>query len=292
METTDAPAEAPALLATIEGRCAFYDAEAQRCAVQRALDHDALPLACRQFPRISVRDPRGVSVTLSHYCPTAEGLLESATDAAIAINAPALPAGGEYVGLDATASLPPLLRPDMLMDWESWWEWERLTVELLANRAEPPGVVLARLNTAVEHARTWNPADGPLLTRIREAFDAAHHAAIDSDGVFAPDVPQRRDEILGAIPVAFRPAAATTARTHASPKAIARLLAAHAFANWTAHLGRGLRTWLRSVEAPLVLVQSGLDIRTADLWLRHLVEPKTLAGTWSRVEARRVTPLP
>ena len=58
VESDDAPAESPALLATIDGRCVFYDAGAKRCGIQRALGHDALPLACRQFPRVSVHESR------------------------------------------------------------------------------------------------------------------------------------------------------------------------------------------------------------------------------------------
>ena len=61
-------------------------------------------------------------------------------------------------------------------------------------------------------------------------------------------------------------------------------IAAHAFASWTAHLGEGLRTWLRSVEAAFALVELGLGVRTADLLLRHLCDPHALARTWSRAE--------
>jgi Fe-S-cluster containining protein len=77
---------APPLLARVNGRCVFLDdpenagdaptPEPGRCRIHAALGHEALPLACRQFPRVTVEDPRGVSVTLSHYCPTAAGLLE------------------------------------------------------------------------------------------------------------------------------------------------------------------------------------------------------------------------
>ena len=51
--------------------CVFHDAEARQCRIHAVLGHDALPLACRQFPRVTVHDPRGVSVALSAYCPTA-----------------------------------------------------------------------------------------------------------------------------------------------------------------------------------------------------------------------------
>jgi hypothetical protein len=34
----------------------------------------------------------------------------------------------------------------------------------------------------------------------------------------------------------------------------------------------------------LALIQSGLDVRTVDLWLRHLVDPKRAAESWSEAE--------
>src|SRR5262245_46910949 len=62
----DAPPDAPAILGRSESRCVFHDCGAAtggRCRIHTALGHDALPLACRQFPRVSLVDPRGVSVT-------------------------------------------------------------------------------------------------------------------------------------------------------------------------------------------------------------------------------------
>ncbi|HKW00788.1 MAG TPA: hypothetical protein VJN96_13265, partial [Vicinamibacterales bacterium] len=110
-ETMDpASSETPAVLGVEDHACVFFDAAHGRlCAVQRALGHDALPLSCRQFPRVSLRDPRGVSVTVSHYCPTAASLLGSPEPVTIVRNAPAFPASAEYSGLDATDALPPLL---------------------------------------------------------------------------------------------------------------------------------------------------------------------------------------
>ena len=137
-----------------ERGCVFHNADAHRCEIQLADGHDALPLACRQFPRVSLTDPTGTSVTLSHFCPTALAML-SEHDGPITIvdDAPAFPATGEYVGLDARDTLPPLLRPGMLMDWDSWREWERLSIEMF-NRDETPAAVIGRLAIAVELART------------------------------------------------------------------------------------------------------------------------------------------
>jgi hypothetical protein len=61
-------------------------------------------------------------------------------------------------------------------------------------------------------------------------------------------------------------------------------LAAHAFANWTAHLGQGLRSWLHAVETARALLEVGLGIRQADLVLRHLSDPHALAASFSQVE--------
>ena len=170
----DAPADTPVLLGVQDHVCVFFDAEHGRlCTVQRALGHDALPLACRQFPRVSLRDPRGVSVTLSHYCPTAASLLGSPRSVTIVRDAPAFPEGAEYSGLDATTALPPLLRPDVLMDWESWWLWESSIVDLIGNADGSPEEALARLDAAVDDVARWRPDDGPLDTRVRDAVSRA-----------------------------------------------------------------------------------------------------------------------
>jgi hypothetical protein len=272
-------ADGPAVLAIIDGACVFHrDRPHARCEIHRVLGHAALPLACRQFPRISVQDPRGTSITLSHYCPTAASLLDDDGPIAIVDDAPAFPRDGEYVGLDARTSLPPRLRPDMLMDWQSWWEWERLSVDAIA-RASIASDALARLHAAVEHTRAWHPTDGPLIERVRMAFDRPTLASRSERAVGVV-----RREILTAIPAEHRPANADETSTSLSDAAVRRYLAAHAFANWTAHLGPGLRTWLRSIEAAHVLVTRGLSVGDADLWLRHLADPSALADVWSEVE--------
>jgi hypothetical protein len=63
-----------------------------------------------------------------------------------------------------------------------------------------------------------------------------------------------------------------------------RFLACHAFASWTAHLGSGLRTWLRSLETVVFLLENGWTIREIDLWLRHYADPRRLAASWSAAE--------
>jgi hypothetical protein len=282
-----APADTPAVLETHDGACVFFDGDLdQHCRVQHRLGHAALPLACRQFPRVSVRDPRGVSVTLSHFCPTAASLLETPgpRDISIVSNAPGLPPEGEYVGLDATAALPPLLRPGMLTDWEGWTSWERHAVSWLATGGESPADALAILAGVVEDVRGWTPAKGPLVAAIEAAWRRAAHTDR------AEHRPSRRDhsarllrELRDAVPEALRPPM-ISAGIRTSPLATRRFLAAHAFANWTAYLGEGLRTWLRSIDAAYAFLDAGYGVREADRWLRHLADPHALAKIWKNVE--------
>ena len=267
----DAPPETPALLAVVDGACAFYDRDARRCRVQRALGHDALPLACRQFPRVTLHDPRGTSVTLSHYCPTAASLLDTHDAVTIAEEAPSFPATGEYVGLDARASMPPLVRPDMLMDWDSWWQFERRSVDLLAHSGSSAQDALLDLGGVVERTRTWHPSDGPLDVHVRRQFESIAKAPI-------PQFPN------SPIPPSLKSPIPQFPNSPISDRALRRFLAAHAFANWTAHLGRGLRAWWRSLEAAHTLARR-YGVRHADLVLRHLADPNELAAYWSTTEA-------
>ncbi len=277
----DAPSETPAILGISDGACVFYRFSGPaRCELQRVSGHDALPLACRQFPRIVLRDRRGVSVTLSHFCPTSAGMLERDETPHIVSTTPLSAATAALTGLDVRTELPPALRPGMLMGWEDWWQWETAAVELLAGEPEPADG-LARLGTAVEAVRMWRPSDGPLARRIIHAFEVARSDAIHAHG--APIF----DGLLEAVPDDYHaPAAAALARRGAPAAAGVRraFVVAHAFANWTAHLGEGLRTWLRSIEVAHAMVVSGVSVGDADLLLRHLADPHALARVWSRAE--------
>ena len=277
----DAPPATPALLQHDESGCVFYDSRHDGgCRVQRALAHGALPLACRQFPRVSVVDPRGASVTLSHYCPTAAAMLDEPMPIAIDDRPPAFPSGSEIAGLDVRSGLPPLLAPHMLMDWDSWWEWERRAVDTIARPNQSVQQTLATLSAAVELVRAWTPDEGPLLRRIDHAFTRAGEARAD---VRASARQSARADALTAIPEDLRPRQIEPAGPPSDVAARA-FLAAHAFANWTAHLGQGLRSWQRSIESAWSLAQE-LGVRQADLWLRHLADPYELAEVWSRAES-------
>ena len=260
----DAPSDTPAVVATCDDVCVFHD-PAGRCAIHAALGHDALPLACRQFPRVSVADPRGVSVTLSHYCPTAAAMLERSDGAAdaIHINAPGFPADGEYVGLDATSVMPPLLREGVLMDWESWWEFERLSVHALLTAGDSAGSALAIVRGAEKTLAAWSPGDGALTDAVRRAFDST---------VIAGSIPAQQlvAEAFESVPAPYQGRARWTSTVATSDRGGRRFLAAHAFANWAVHSETGLRAWIRSVESAHAFITLGAGVRHADLVLRHL----------------------
>jgi hypothetical protein len=110
----------------------FLEAD-RRCAVHRQLGSESLPSACRDFPRVATLTPLGVSIALSHYCPTAAALLFALVPVRILDDPPGFPASWPYEGLDAREAPPPLLRPGVLMDWPSLERWERFAVSVLAD---------------------------------------------------------------------------------------------------------------------------------------------------------------
>jgi hypothetical protein len=89
--------------------------------------------------------------------------------------------------------------------------------------------------------------------------------------------------VLDAIPPELRAESGRLKADGPRPPAnvVSNFLAAHAFANWTAHLGEDLLTWQRSIEAAFALVELGGGVRQADLLLRHLADPHRLARVWS-----------
>jgi hypothetical protein len=245
------------LASTREGACVFFEpARGRLCAVHRTVGPRVLPSACRNFPRIALRDPRGVFVTLSHYCPTAARLLLRDQDLSI-VDAPArLTLDGEVEGLDATGVLPPLLRPGMLMSLDACDTWEREAVATLNARTLPPAEAVAAISAATAAACRWRPDDGALCAAIGTAFAEARHAA-------ACHRPVSRME-----------------------HAIKSFLAAHAFASWAAYQHGGLSAAAAAVQTALTTLERALAmpprngdqsadeafitaVRETDLLLRH-----------------------
>ena len=203
-----------------DGTCSFFEGDSRLCGIHRTAGQPALPVSCRMFPRLVLHDGRGTFISLSHFCPTAAGLLfESggARSPAGIVDAPsALTDVGPLDGLDARNVWPPLLRPGILMDLESYGAWERLGVELLTREAVAPDVSLDVLESATGRVTTWSPGDpSPLLHAVRDAF-----------GTVAPP----------------------TAVLDAHEPALKRWLAARLFGNWIAYQADGLQAIVRHLR--------------------------------------------
>jgi hypothetical protein len=255
-----APEDVGGVLATDgNGRCVF---RSDRCAIHAALGHSALPAACQHFPRVVLINPRGMFVTLSHYCPTAAALLiADEGPATIVEGARALPGDAMPEGLDARDALPPLRSPRMLMDYDGYSAWERELVYALTTTGDPGKVVTDAMGRALSRSDI-------------DLFDVARLS------VPAPYVWPAAGIACGDLATA-------------SARPVGRFLAAHAFACWMAYQGNGLRSiamYLRLVLAVLRVEAARHDslldaIRQSDLLLRHLVDRDMLAARISALSA-------
>lgn len=137
------------------GACVFHRGGPRGCTV-----HSARPASCEHFPYVCAVDPRGVQVTLSHYCPTAADLLFADQAPPDIVEGPRVLADGRWPqGLDAADCLPPVrggmlvaAEPDavrrgrrassqrpVLMDWDEVSAWQSRFVRTLAADREVPG---------------------------------------------------------------------------------------------------------------------------------------------------------
>jgi len=297
------------------GECVFHEPRA--CAVHTHLGAQALPSACRQFPRVASLTPLGVSVTLSHYCPTAAGLLFRDEPSLAVVEEPAaFPASWPFEGLDAREAFPPLLRPGVLASWPFLARFEAHAVATLAD-GEAPEAALASLAATAERLRAWSVNDGP--------FDPFADVVLGSPDQAPAASPASLEEAVGAWEQAARfvpdasllPASprsswrtdldrlathvdAGWSRLHAP---IRRWLAAKAFGSWVALQGDGVRTTVASLRLALGVLRAeasrgcaaaGCELdaslleeafRRADLLLLHLVDVQALARGLSRCES-------
>lgn len=305
----DLPDDAAAMVARTEtGHCVFYHRPSGLCAVHRDLGHEALPVTCRHFPRLAVRDGRGTSISLTHYCPTAASMLFRDRPIEIVADPEAFPPA-DYEGLVVDEDAwPPLLNPRMLMDLASYAAWERHMVRRCAHEGRSPESVVATLARDAESLQDFDPAREVLLERVEGLpSDVVHddepsglslsleHFALVMDAVPDDLRPEPDEEGLEQVyGTLVRP---TWGQWHAP---LRRYLAAKAFANWTSYQGRGLKAIVTGLDAALALVRveaargcrnagTGLDadilreaIRGADFALNHLAVGEDLADAWSR----------
>lgn len=243
------------------GACSLYDAVNRRCRVHTRLGPRALPISCAHFPRRLVVEDDRIAISLSHFCPTVAGLLFDSTAEAAVVETPSLLEGIEPEGLDARGAWPPLLRPGMLADLESYRLWEAAAAQALASAEGGPEAALARVVAMTDAVTRWNPGNGSLKDRVAE------QAALLAGGPSGKDTSGHDWRGL--------------------ERAVGRYLAAKAFANWGAYQGDGLHAVVQSVAGALDVLReeaaaacaraaSPLDrpllieaVRQADLRIMH-----------------------
>lgn len=276
-----------------DGCCVFFARDDSRlCAIHHHGGEAALPSACRHFPRVHLRDARGLLIAVSHFCPTAAALLLDDAPIEIVDAEPPLALAGDAEGMDATDALPPLLRPDLLMDVSSYGEWERRAIATLARPDLTHEAALERIAAAVEHVRRWRTGEDALADAVARAFDVASPSTWTS----GLDDRARLDIIDDASLWRERPLITRTDATAGSwqpfDAVIKRYLAARLFANWMAYQGRGLRSvveWLRICLAVLRNEIGRHDsfieaVRRTDLAVIHRIDPITVARSLEAIE--------
>jgi Fe-S-cluster containining protein len=294
------------------GNCVFFEQDAGRlCLIHRVAGVDALPSACRHFPRRFLRDGRGTFVSLSHFCPTAASLLIGGHPLEVVDAAPPLMLEEPIEGLDAREALPPLLHPGVLCDLEGYSAWERAAIGVFARADLTCQGALDRVTAATDRVRAWRPGAGSLAGHVVSAFqeDLRHTGPLlPSDRELVSLVSRLADGWAGddLEPVAdferlwMDRVGTAFDRYDAVMK---NFLAARLFANWIAYQGHGLRSVLQWVRAAAALVRHhalrrALDsgrppgpddfieaVRLADLLLLHMIDTQAFARAVAVVEA-------
>jgi hypothetical protein len=295
--SSDLPPGAGAVLRMrASGACVLYDEHDGLCAVHRDLGHSSLPSACQHFPRRCLIEPDRIAVSLSHCCPTVAQLAFRTDVAPAAVPAPTTMVGRlSLEGLDARDALPPLLRPGVLADHQTYHAWEERVVGVLGLDITPEQA-LARISAFTEELRRWTPADGSLSAR----FESLAAAEAEATGVGAvPDARAHAEAfsvVRASVPAGVEggsdgsadrcaildnfdrfDAAFVAPAWPAFSRPLRQFLAAHAFGNWCAYNGRGLRTVVRSLDVALkiVRVEAGLTCAKAG---RHSTPPGATLG--------------
>ena len=307
----DLPDEAAAMVGrTSSGNCVFFHSRSGLCVIHRDLGEPQLPSTCRHFPRLAVRDWRGTFISLTHYCPTAAGMLFRDDVPLQIVESPAAFPPAAYEGLTVDSEAwPPLLKPEMLMDLEGYSAWERHMVARCALPLSPESVI-GTLARDARLLRAFQSGNGSLAAAV---------AGLPADVVGTPgDLSLDASlllhaEVMKAVPDDVRPEPDTDGLQEAFERLVVpeweswhgplrNFLAAKAFANWTAYQGRGVLSIVRGLEAALAFarMEASRECRNAgrpldaellkqafrgtDFVLNHLAIGEDLANAWSRVE--------
>ena len=142
--------------------------------------------ASRRWPRPAATSRASPCATARHVrsrsrtsVPTAASQLFREDVALEIVESPPAFPPGDYDGLAVTPDdLPPLLRPDVLMDGEGYAAWERHMVAVCADRARAESA-LATLARDAGALRTWRGGEGPLRQAVARlaARPVRRHAA-------------------------------------------------------------------------------------------------------------------
>ena len=296
------------------GACVFFESDrGNLCAIHRELGVESLPMACRQFPRVVLDDPRGTLISLSHFCPTAAALLRAsppATAFEITEAPPSLSLDGQAEGLDAREVWPPLLRPGMLADHEGYDTWERRAIGVLARDDLTAAHALDIIRMATLAVQTWRPGPLSLRAMVDREFDIASARKPDKDlDGNARNVKDELDvarvrQAVSSVPAGLpRPSVFEGfvgfvddwAMQGEFEGVVRAYLAARLFGNWVAYHGQGLHAIVEYLQVALAVVRMEAArqqarrapsspwqtvteaIRNADLLLVHLADVKALS---------------
>jgi hypothetical protein len=250
------------------GACPEYDAAERLCRVHRDHGEAMLPESCYHFPRRALADARGTFVSLTHFCPTAAWqLFRTDVELSIVENPRAFPMHRHYDPLDGRPEWPPLVRPTLLFDLESYSRWERFIVSTFASD-QPADAALEIVADAADAVRAWTPSRGPLAAHVDAAVSrprergasnawAMYRRFATPDG-YATIVKMIPDRLTRpAVPADLRAVLAQSvdpAWTRFSTP-VRRYLAAKAFGSWSAYQGRGIRTLVAELVASAMVVR-------------------------------------
>lgn len=276
VDTREPPEGAAGILRTgANGACICFEPDRGRlCAIQRQVGHDALPSACRQFPRVTLVDDRGAHVALSHYCPTVAAMLVGSAGVAadIVCLPPGHPGRREADGFDARGAVPPFVRSGVAFDMASHDAWERAIVRALGHPAADADARLALVAAAAEDLRGWTPARGAMVDEVSRITGALNDRLWRERAAVTPDAPGTADTaditaiaglfdtVAASVPAdlprpACPPDLADSDRLFVAPVwtalslPVGRFLAAKAFASPVAWQGEGLRTQVMALAA-------------------------------------------
>jgi Fe-S-cluster containining protein len=288
---------------TADGACSYYNHDSHLCGIHVTGGEAALPSTCRMFPRVVLHDARGISLTLSHFCPTAAALLFDAPGPDAIVDAPrSLVRDGPFEGLDAADTWSPLLRPSILMDMSAYDRWERHAVDLLTSEnREPPWHAVDRLERAARAIAQWAPGrDRSLDQSVDDAFAYEAAGCQPEAGSWKPTagfaVAVRAVPPPLTAPSQYDPSPRLLVAAHGAieqhSRAVNRWLAARLFGSWIAYQSTGilaivrlLRVALDTLVVELTRMEKAslqrrevLDaIRHSDYLLVHLADSQRLA---------------